>query len=486
MLKGHLFLLHADLADVAYDAIVLPTDSTFSVREEWKKLGVDTSKPARFDEQHFGRTGRTWWVDVTDGGRSDADALVAHLAACLDDVAATLNTRLARVAVPVLGVGGGGLDDESGSVQGRLLDVLVKAAEHHVLDILLTTIDERRFQALQDARLGDPTRWFPGFAQSGRPDEPTLSLAQTLGTRARKGELSLFLGAGVSVGAGLPDWRTLVARIVAAAKLPDTITPQSFGELSLLDQAELLQRRDPKFASAVVDQVKTVERPGLSHLLLAALRVQQSATTNYDDLYERAVSSADHRIRLAVLPYERRTDGRPWLLKMHGDVQHPDDIVLTRSQFAAYDARHRPAGALFQSMLLTSHLLVIGASLTDDNVLRLVHQVRDYLRPTAGTANFGTVLSLHPDPARAALWQDELDWISVDREGDDPGRVLEIFLDAVAMHAWSASTSVLDERFDNQLTIDERDLAQRVREIAGEVERQTGHAWQGLKGALRL
>ena len=85
MLKGHLFLLHADLADVAYDAIVLPTDSTFSVREEWKELGVDTSKPVRFDEQHFGRTGRTWWVDVTDGGRSDADALVAHLSSLTED-----------------------------------------------------------------------------------------------------------------------------------------------------------------------------------------------------------------------------------------------------------------------------------------------------------------------------------------------------------------------------------------------------------------
>lgn len=34
MLKGHLFLLHADLVDVPYDVLVLPTDHTFTVGEQ--------------------------------------------------------------------------------------------------------------------------------------------------------------------------------------------------------------------------------------------------------------------------------------------------------------------------------------------------------------------------------------------------------------------------------------------------------------------
>lgn len=366
------------------------------------------------------------------------------------DIAETLATPLLRVALPVLGTGEGGQDEESGALQLDLLEALRKAAEHHQLDVLLATKDERRFQALQDARLPDPARWFPGIPDTGRGDEPTLALAQRLGTRARRGELSVFLGAGVSVGAGLPDWAGLVSAIVRASALPDTLTVEQFSRLSLLDQAELLQRRDPKFAQAVVDQVKHAAKPGLAHLLLASLRAQQSATTNYDDLYERAVRSADPARRLAVLPYQRRTDGRPWLLKLHGDIDHPDDIVL-----------------------------------------RLVHQVRDYLATTAGNDHFGdhfgTVLTLHPEPARCALWSGELDWVSLERPDDESPRVLEILLDAVAMHAYSASTSVLDERFDTQLASDrERDLARRLRSIAGEVEKQTGHAWQGLKTTLGL
>lgn len=488
MLKGHLFVLHADLRDVPYDVLVLPTDSSFSVREQWKPFSANPKRPDRFDDHHFGRGDSTvWWVDVTRDGATDRTALLEHVAACLARVAADHGRPLLRVAMPVLGVGGGGHDEESGAHHLDLLQVLRKSAEHHQLDILLVTRDERRFQALQDARLPDPARWFPGIPATGRGDEPTLALAERLGTRARRGELSIFLGAGVSVGAGLPDWSSLVGAIVRASALPDTLTPEQFARLSLLDQAELLQRRDPRFSHAVVEQVKRAEKPGLAHLLLAALRVQQSATTNYDDLYERAVRSADPERRLAVLPYERRTDGRAWLLKLHGDVAHPDDIVLSRSQFAAYDSRHRPAGALFQAMLITSHLLVVGASLTDDNVLRLVHEVRDYLAPTAGNDHFGTVLTLHPEPARSALWTGELDWVDVERPDDESPRVLEILLDAVAMHAYSESTSVLDERFDTQLASDdERDLARRLRSIAGEVEKQTGHAWQGLKTTLGL
>lgn len=487
MLKGHLHLLHADLSDVPYDAVVLPTDSTFSVRDHWKTVGDASRRPPGFDDRHFGRAGEVWWLDVTRDGGVGSAAMLEDLTACLADIAASSTKRPTRVALPVPGTDGGGLDDVSGEAHADLLAVLARLAEHHQLDILLTVKDDRRFQSLQEARLGDPTRWFPGFSATGRPDEPTLKLAEILGTRARRGELSLLLGAGASVGAGLPDWPQLVAAIVRQAHLPDTITPERFQALGLLDQAELLQRQDPKFAATIIEQVSTATKPGLTHLLLAALRVQQSVTTNYDDLYERAVCSADPTRPLAVLPYARPTGGRPWLLKMHGDIAHPDDIVLTRSQFAAYDARHRPAGALFQSMLLTSHLLVVGPSLTDDNVLRLVHQVRDYLRPVGAGGDFGTVLTLSHDPTRSLLWKGELDWVSVDRDGDDPARVLEIFLDAVVMYAHAESTSVLDERFDAQLGTDkERDLARRVRAVASEVEKQTGQAWQGIKGALRL
>ncbi|MBC9957851.1 SIR2 family protein [Yimella sp. cx-51] len=482
MLNGHVFVLHADLADVAYDAVVLPTDSKFSVRDHWKAIGGEPKKSADFDNDHFTRGhGNTWWVDVTTDGAPDLYALQRNLSACLAQIGDLLHPT-ARVAVPVLGVNGGGLDQESGVAQARLLDTLRKSAETHQLDILLVARDEWRYRALQAVRLGDPGRWFPGIAPAGAP--PSLDFAERLGRRARTGDLSLLLGAGVSIGAGLPDWSELVTGLGSLTQLPPSINAEQLAQLSPLDRAELLHRTNPKLAETVVKQLRKIEKPGVAHFLLAALGVHQVATTNYDQLYEQAVRSADPDHPCTVIPYERPSGGNPWLLKLHGDLDHPDDIVLTRAQFVAYNSRHRPAGALFQSMLLTSHLLVVGASFTDDNVLRLVHEVRDYLQVKSGTSSLGTVLTLHPEPARSLLWKGELDWVDVERDGDAPERVLDILLDAVAMYSCAEPASVLDERYDSQLGEQERDLAQRLRLIAGDVEKQGGRAWQGLKDAF--
>ncbi|MEK8226511.1 SIR2 family protein [Oerskovia sp. M15] len=60
---------------------------------------------------------------------------------------------------------------------------------------------------------------------------------------------------------------------------------------------------------------------------------------------------------------------------MHGDVDRPATIVLSRSSFVRYDTRWKPVGSLVQSLMMTKHLLVVGASMTDDNLLRFAYEV---------------------------------------------------------------------------------------------------------------
>ena len=96
----------------------------------------------------------------------------------------------------------------------------------------------------------------------------------------------------------------------------------------------------------------------------------------------------------SVLPWASAVGSERWALKLHGDVEHPDSIVLTRRHMLTYDAQNRPSAALLQSVLLTKHLLVIGTSLTDDNVLRLAYEVQAYRvhhRPKS-EETFGTQL----------------------------------------------------------------------------------------------
>lgn len=75
-----------------------------------------------------------------------------------------------------------------------------------------------------------------------------------------------------------------------------------------------------------------------------AIPCGQYITTNYDTLLEQA---AKHQNKdLIVLPYERHLQhekmggkNQAWILKMHGCVEHKEDIVLTREDYHHYNSR---------------------------------------------------------------------------------------------------------------------------------------------------
>ncbi len=216
---------------------------------------------------------------------------------------------------------------------------------------------------------------------------------------------------------------------------------------SLLDRAELLQATlKDSLGPELPRFIGQITRYSLSHALLASLRCEQAVTTNYDTLYERALndSRGDHQ----VLPFDAPRPQIPWLLKMHGDVARPSPITLSRSDFVGYAAAAGPMGAIVQTLLMTKRLLVVGSSMTDDNFLRLAHEVvafrkvavpaRDPLPP------MGTVVSLGPSKARARLWDGRFEFVNAVPESDssglaDDGRsaahALAVFLDVVGMYA---------------------------------------------------
>ena len=208
-------------------------------------------------------------------------------------------------------------------------------------------------------------------------------------------------------------------------------------------------------------------RPSLAHVLLAGLRCREALTTNYDDFYERAMSAATRREpKLGVVPATVGAPADRWLLKMHGSLEDVDSIVLTRRQFVQYDARVKPAASVLQSLALTRHLLMVGLSMRDDNVVRLLHEVDAYRRQSGQGATsrpFATLLNVSEDPARAELWEGQVTWLRMG-EGRLPqsGRDLEIFLDAVSAFACEDATWLLDERFEGMLS-DRRAIPRRAR-----------------------
>jgi len=476
--SGHLFVVHGRLEALVHDAAVVPTDDDFAFEETWNPVlgGSDPTalRPDGWPGAGFGRAadGRPLWF-VSVGPGLATEELVARATAIAREVAAAgvdpaVNRVTPLLAVPVIGIEGGGHSEDRGEVVRLLLEALMEVVADCPLDIAVVSPERSVHGAAQLVR---------GAVRPHRLSDEQLDEAARLGTLAREGRLALFFGAGLSVPAGLPGWGAMLDRLAHEAETD----PAWLRRLSRLDQAQLLQRRLPRLGEAVVRSLGEHDRPSLGHALLADLGCREAATTNYDQLYERAVE-ATGRPRPTVLPWE--AGGDSWLLKLHGDVSRPQSVTLTRRDFVRFDADVRPAGALLQALLLTRHLLLVGASLDDDNVVRLMREVEVFREDCGLTGPVATVLDVDADEARRELWGDQLSWLTL--PGDDlpsRARALEIFLDAVAWHAADTGSWLLDPRFAGLLDDDGRAAAEAARRLRRAVEKR-GEEWGSVRSAL--
>jgi hypothetical protein len=154
-----------------------------------------------------------------------------------------------------------------------------------------------------------------------------------------------------------------------------------------------------------------------------------------------------------------------------------------------YDAANRPSGAVLQSLLLTKRLLVVGTSMTDDNVIRMMHEVQAYREEHQGgrTETFGTVLDANGDHVRSRLWDDQLDWVLLPEAGPWSGRRAgELLLDRVALLASRESSWLLDRRFEGLLASEEeRALAQEFRDLYDRMQPRLETKWGPLLGRMQ-
>jgi SIR2-like domain len=507
--SGHVFVVGADLTRLSCDDVLVPTDRSLRITSSWVPLlppdavretdddgatvAAAWSGGERVREVPGCGDRRAWLVDTVEDGEGAGERGLAWLLdgarEALTAVADRQVTRPAHdrarrlVGLPALGTGWGGAAGRRGELLQELLPVLREAADEHGYDIALVLRRPSDLAAAQRVRRGDGGGWALPEALRGLADE--------LGRRARAGELAVFLGAGVSAAAGLPTWEQLLDELAGRAGLDGGLRAGLSG-LPAQDAAALLARALGR--EALTEYVQERFGPGpysLAHALVAGLPVREYVTTNYDPLVELAAADIDRPLQ--VLPFQEPAPGAPWLLKLHGDAAHPESVVLTREQYLEFGDHRSALAGVLQSLLLTRHVLFVGTSMLDDDLIRIAHQVRNVVPvPGAGRRRSGTVLALREDPVRARLWEQDVETVAMagaDELADVPAaeaaRRLEVLLDLLGCLSSRPTGYLLDPAYRGLLDEGETALSDALADVATALQAGSGDSWAGGE-VLRL
>jgi hypothetical protein len=497
--SGHVFVVGADLTRLSCDDVLVPTDRDLRVGTSWVPLlpagsvaatdddGVTVAGSfdpgARVRELPGDGARRAWLVDTVereDGGDRGLSWLLEGAREALAAVARRPVERPAHgrarrlVGLPALGTGWGGAAGRRGALLQQLLPVLREAAAEHGYDVALVLRRPSDLAAAQRVRRAEGGGWaLPA---------PLREVAEDLGARARAGELAVFLGAGVSAAAGLPTWEALLDELADRAGLPEELTAGLSG-LPPQDAAALLARELGRDQLTTYVQQRFGPGPyGLAHALIAGLPVAEFVTTNYDPLVELAAADVGRPLR--VLPFAEVEPGARWLLKLHGDAAHPDSIVLTREQYLEFGDHRTALAGVLQTLLLTRHVLFVGTSMLDDDLIRIAHQVRSVLTVPGDPhrRRSGTVLALQEDPVRARLWERDVDTVAMaaaGAPGPEAARRLEVLLDLLGCLSSPPTGYLLDPAYRGLLDAEERTLSAALGDVATALAGTSGRSWAG-------
>jgi hypothetical protein len=190
---------------------------------------------------------------------------------------------------------------------------------------------------------------------------------------------AIFAGAGLSIPAGMVNWKDLLRDIAKEIGLD----VDREDDLVTVAQFHVNERGGRhRINQALLNEFSKRAENTENHRLIASLPIRTFWTTNYDCIIEESLRNAGKRpdVKATVESLALTAPRRDAVVyKMHGDMSLPDKAVLTKDDYECYDsARHLFSMAL-QGDLVSKTFLFIGFSFSDPNLSYIFSRIRSLL-----------------------------------------------------------------------------------------------------------
>jgi len=214
-------------------------------------------------------------------------------------------------------------------------------------------------------------------------------MVKDLRSTIEKNKLIIFVGSGVSQNSGIPTWGGLIqefAKKMSCDKCK-TCTHKKKGCKSLdcqyryaFTQDEFLKipqyyynndksKEHKKYQRLIVDTLKSDNKSNPLNDMIMTLLPKHIITTNYDKLLENSKNPNTTLYDIIVEDKDLLThNSNNYIIKMHGDIERPETIVLKEDDYINYQQEHILIETYIKSLLVDHTFLFIGYSLNDYNL----------------------------------------------------------------------------------------------------------------------
>lgn len=194
-----------------------------------------------------------------------------------------------------------------------------------------------------------------------------------------EGYAAVFAGAGLSRGSGYVDWKNLLRPLVEEIGLDidkedDLISVAQFYRNEKMNRSAINMRIITAFTS------ETIENENID--ILTRLPIQTYWTTNYDRLLEEGFKKNNRKAEVKIDKNQLAItlpDRDVVLYKMHGDVEHPSEAVLTKDDYESYDIKRPLFRTALQGDLISKTFLFVGFSFEDPNLDYILSRIHSLL-----------------------------------------------------------------------------------------------------------